>query len=142
METKTRVLIAEPGEDLRHLLAAHIEEDEGMELAGGGRRRGSAGARLASAPGRAADGADASEAGRAQPAAPCGGGQPRHPMRSGLRLLERAGHRGVLGAWGLLLHPETLRRGLGALEYPAAHRREAAPGGAHARRRAVQRAQP
>ena len=34
METKTRVLIAEPGEDLRHLLAAHIEEDEGMELAG------------------------------------------------------------------------------------------------------------
>ena len=37
METKTRVLIAEPGEDLRHLLAAHIEEDEGMELAGADR---------------------------------------------------------------------------------------------------------
>lgn len=34
METKTRVLIAEPGEDLRNLLASHIQEDEGMELAG------------------------------------------------------------------------------------------------------------
>ena len=34
METKTRVLIAEPGEDLRNLLASHIDEDEGMELAG------------------------------------------------------------------------------------------------------------
>ena len=32
METKTRVLIAEPGEDLRNLLASHIQEDEGMEL--------------------------------------------------------------------------------------------------------------
>lgn len=34
METKTRVLIAEPGEDLRNLLASHIQEGEGMELAG------------------------------------------------------------------------------------------------------------
>ena len=83
METKTRVLIAEPGEDLRNLLASHIQEDEGMELAGA-----------------TGDGEEAlalvsqlrpdvlltelmlAQAGRAEPAAPRGGGEPRHALRS------------------------------------------------------------
>ena len=35
METKTRVLIADPNEDLRKLLGAYVDEDETMELVGG-----------------------------------------------------------------------------------------------------------
>ena len=107
-----------------------------------GRRRGGARPGLAAEAGCAAHGADAAQAGRAEPAAPRGGGEPRHALRRRLRLLEREGHRGVLRARRVLLHPQALRRGLGARERPAAHLRAPPAGRAHGRGPAARGAQP
>lgn len=123
METKTRVLIADPNEDLRKLLGAYVDEDETMELVGG-----------------AGDGAEALDMlGRLKPdvlvtelvlskldgaesAAQCAGGEPGHARSGAYGAFERADGGGVHGAGRVLCDSEALRRRVCAAEHTAVER--------------------